>query len=342
VRASFFLQSWAEQRGILTNGILSQDATVLQLYPMTKASLLQPVVALSFWKNNISVPTWTDYWFGGQTRLIDPVPPQRPLANVYIRKAIPQDLEQLPEFWSRWYSTKAARCLVPVDHIDRLAQGDILVCLKGNEVIGTLVRRWLTGLHMREVRWPKAGIIDYFCIHPAHRKKGIGRALLTFLHNYTLFTEKMIQPHLMLWEGLQPTIPPASIGLFLHRKCTGGNTQATQIPFDPVLWRQMQRGKDIWNEGGAQGETSLWSVGGNQIAVWNTFHRSVPEGLLIGIIVGGDTEATAFSNSSGHPFGILLVPGLTLDGWTIDSPYQWISYNTQMNFISYQFPGILL
>jgi GNAT superfamily N-acetyltransferase len=295
---------------------------------------------MSFWKNNISVPTWMDYWFNDKTKLIDPTPPQRQMANgIYIRKATPQDLAQLSEFWSLWYSIKSARCLVPAEHIERLAQGDILVCVNGNEVIGTLVRRWLTNLHMREVCWPKAGIIDYFCIHPAYRKKGIGRALLTFLHNYTLYTEKIIPPHLMLWEGLQPTIPPVSVGLFLHKKCIPGSAQATQIPFDPAIWREMQRGKDIWNEGGAK-ETTLWSVGKNKVAIWNTFHRSVPEGLLIGIVVGG--EADAFSKSSGHPFGILLTSGLALDGWTMDSPYQWISYNTQMNFISYQFPGILL
>lgn len=342
MRASFFLQSSAEQRGI-SYGILSPGATILQLYPMSKASLLQPLVSLTFWKNNISVPTWKDYWFSDKTKLIDPTPPQRPLARgIFIRKATDQDLAQLSEFWSLWYSINSARCLVPAEHIDRLAQGDILVSLNARgEVIGTLVRRWLTNLHMREVCWPKAGIIDYFCIHPAYRKKGIGRALLAFLHNYTLFTEKMIPPQLMLWEGLRPTIPPASIGFFLHKKCTPDGLYAKQISFDPAIWREMQRGKDIWNEGGAK-ETSLWEVGNDKIAIWNTFHRSVPEGLLIGIVVGGSEVADAFSRSSGHPFGILLMSGLARDGWTIDSPYQWISYNTQMNFISYQFPGILL
>ena len=225
-----------------------------------------------------------------------------------------------------------------------MAKGDIFVCVKGDEVIGSIVRRWLTGLHMREVRWPRAGLIDYFCIHPAHRKKGLGRALLSFLHNSTLYTERAIVPQLMLWEGLQPTIPPASVGLFLYRKCLPNGPIAVEQSAEH--WAEMQRGKDIWNEScESPGETSIWSVGQNRVAIWNTFHRSVPEGLLIGIVVGGDIRAAnVFAQASGHPFGILLAAGSPLgqEGWTIDSPYQWMSYNTKMNFISYQFPGIFL
>ncbi len=302
---------------------------------------------MSFWKNNPCVPTWTDLvkdWFNGQpSKLIDSTPPMRPLVQVFIRKATTEDLEQLPEFWSRWYSVKSARCMVPMSHVLKMAKGDIFVCVRGGEVIGSIVRRWLTGLHMREVRWPRAGIIDYFCIHPAHRKKGLGRALLTFLHNSTLYTERLILPHLMLWEGIQPTIPPASVGLFLHRKCYKGPSIA--IEEGSEAWSQLQRGKDIWNEScETSGETSIWKVGVANLAIWNTFHRSVPEGLLIGIVVGGSiADANAFAQASGHPFGILLMAGsLGSDGWTLDSPYQWISYNTKMNFISYQFPGIFL
>jgi len=308
---------------------------------------------MSFWKNNPSVPTWTDLvkdWFNGQpSKLIDSTPPMRPLpqlSHLYIRKAIQEDLEQLPEFWSRWYSVKSARCMVPMSHVMKMAKGDIFVCVRGDEVIGSIVRRWLTGLHMREVRWPRAAIIDYFCIHPAHRSKGVGRALLTFLHNSTLYTEKLILPHLMMWEGVQPSIPPASMGIFLHKKCFKGSASATALDATADLWAQIQRGKDIWNEScESAGETSIWTVAERRIAIWNTFHRSVPEGLLIGIVVGGDQEAAnAFSQASGHPFGILLMPGSPLggEGWSLDSPYQWISYNTKMNFISYNFPGIFL
>jgi hypothetical protein len=83
------------------------------------------------------------------------------------------------------------------------------------------------------------------------------------------------------------------------------------------------------------------------VAIWNTFHRSVPEGLLIGIVVGGSAEAAdALSSASGHPFGILLATWpfslYGLEGWQIDSPYQWISYNTHLGFVNTQFPGLCL
>ena len=49
----------------------------------------------------------------------------------------------------------------------------------------------------------------------------------------------------------------------------------------------MKKRKDIWNEScETPGETSIWTVGAAKVAIWNTFHRSVPEGLLIGIVVG--------------------------------------------------------
>lgn len=286
-------------------------------------------------------------WLNGQPpTLIDSTPVMRPLQGHLIRKATPDDLEQLPEFWSRWYSINSARCVVPLSHVIKMAEGEIFVCVKGTEVIGSIVRRWLTGLHMRGVRWPRAGIIDYFCIHPAHRKKGLGRALLTFLHNSTLYTERAMLPQLMMWEGLQPTIPPAAVGFFLHRKCFKGPVVAVEQRPDAEQWQTMQRGKDIWNEScDSPGETSVWAIGNQQVAIWNTFHRSVPEGLLIGIVVGGSmADANAFSQASGHSFGILLAFGSPLgqEDWSIDSPYQWISYNTRMNFISYDFPGIFL
>ena len=117
-----------------------------------------------------------------------------------IREARPEDIEQLPEFWSRFFST-SARCIVPLLHIRNMSSKGlwtVLVIIKKGSVIGSLVRRWIKGLHMEEVTWQKAGVIDYFCIHPAYRNKGIGRTLLSCIQN---ITERPIPPHLMLLEG---------------------------------------------------------------------------------------------------------------------------------------------
>ena len=273
-----------------------------------------------------------------------------------MRRATPEDILQLPTLWGRWYSTsKSARCVVPLAHIQKCAAAgkwDILVCVKDNvEVVGTLVRRWIEGLHMREVRWPKAGVIDYFCIHPAYRNKGIGRSLLSLLHNTTT-AAGIVPPHLMMWEGIQLSVPPVSAGLFMYKKCSPvGGLQVEKLESAAAreVWTGLQRGNQLWSEyDSSAGETSVWSSPSGPVAIWNTFHRSVPEGLLIGIVVGGGSAAAAeaadsLSSASGHPFGILLATWpLRMDGWQIDSPYEWISYNTHVGFINTQFPGLCL
>jgi hypothetical protein len=206
---------------------------------------------------------------------------------------------------------------------------------------------------MREVRWPKAGVIDYFCIHPAYRNKGIGRSLLSLLHNTTT-AAGIVPPHLMMWEGIQLSVPPVSTGLFMYKKCSPvGGLQVEKLQGEASVeaeaWTALQRGNQLWSEYDSSAEeTSIWSSSRGPVAIWNTFHRSVPEGLLIGIVVGCSAQAAAdaFSSSSGHPFGILLASwpiGLSgIDGWQIDSPYQWISYNTHLGFVNTQFPGLCL
>lgn len=323
----------------------------------------------SFWKNNSCVPTWIDflksYLYSQPARLIDPRPANRVAApfprgsGLSMRRATSEDIAQLPEFWSKWYSvSKTARCVTPLEYIQKArAKWDILVCVKGDStVVGSLVRRWIDGLHMREVRWPKAGLIDYFCIHPAYRNKGVGRALLSLLHN---ITAPIITPQLMMWEGLQPTIPPISAGLFMYKKFSassssgGGLEQVKKLTGADAssAWYAMQKGNEVWSDYSETGEeTSIWDLGQGrgQIAIWNTFHRSVPEGLLIGIVVGFTGTTVTIQEMVGE-FGILLMPSavhntwaLSSEGWAIDSPYQWISYNTQFGTINTQFPGLFL
>jgi hypothetical protein len=158
----------------------------------------------------------------------------------------------------------------------------------------------------------------------------------------------------MMWEGIQLSVPPVSAGLFMYKKCShvgGLQVEKLQGSSSASAWKALQRGNHLWSEYDSSAEeTSIWSSSRGPVAIWNTFHRSVPEGLLIGIVVGGDVgSADAFSSASGHPFGILLATWpfrlhslYALDGWQIDSPYQWISYNTHLGFVNTQFPGLCL
>jgi hypothetical protein len=207
----------------------------------------------------------------------------------------------------------------------------IIVVVKDSQVIGSIVRRW-TKLHIKETAWQKAGIIDYFCIHPAYRKKGIGRALLSCLHNVT---ERPIQPHLMLLEGFQLSMPPIAAGVYLSRRCTG-----SILIQKGGAWEDCVKGSSssIWTPY-EEGETTIWTCASGQVAIWNTFHYSIPDGLRIGIVVGYSCieAVNEAATSTAHGSGVLLLPvpvWQTVPGWTIDSPFQWLAYNVQAGFIA--------
>jgi GNAT superfamily N-acetyltransferase len=305
----------------------------------------------SFWKGNPCSPTWKgfieSYIYGYPPRLIESSPPILPikLQGMTIRFATASDTEQLPDFWTRFFSgTGKTRCIVPLLHIQAAqakARWTIIVVVKDEIVIGSIVRRW-TKLHIKETAWQKAGIIDYFCIHPAYRKKGIGRALLSCLHNVT---ERPIQPHLMLLEGVQVTMPPISVGVYLSRRCIGSGV-ANKIK-DEAIWRACVKGvgTGLWTPF-EEGETTLWNLGQGSLAIWNTFHYSIPDGLKIGIVVGYTSleAATAAAQTTAHGFGVLLLPvpvWVGLEGWTLDSPFQWLAYNTDVGFIE-SFPAVCI
>ena len=303
---------------------------------------------MGFWKNNPCSPTWSgfisSYIYGYPPRLIEPNPPIQPikLPPGIIRFATPADIDQLPEFWTRFFSD-TSRCIVPLLHIRNAVAKNrwtIIVVVKDSQVIGSIVRRW-TKLHIKETVWQKAGIIDYFCIHPAYRKKGIGRALLSCLHNVT---ERPIQPHLMLLEGIQLSMPPISAGVYLSRRCAG-NSVVTPIAEAQTSFVDCVKGvgSGIWTPY-EEGETTLWKTTSGIVAIWNTFHYSIPDGLRIGIIVGYTGDVNEAASTTSHGFGVVLLPSILqigMEGWTIDSPFQWLAYNLQAGFIG-GFPAICI
>jgi hypothetical protein len=160
----------------------------------------------------------------------------------------------------------------------------------------------------------------------------------------------------MLLEGVQLSMPPISAGVYLSRRCVGSGL-AEKIN-DEAIWRACVKrvGTGVWTPF-EEGETTLWNVGvgacdlgpgeASAVAIWNTFHYSIPDGLKIGIIVGYTSldAVKAASQTKGHGFGVLLLPvpvwsmATPLEGWTIDSPFQWIAYNTDVGFIE-TFPAV--
>ena len=260
--------------------------------------------------------------------------------GVNLRAAVVADGPAILEFWGRYFSNwPSCRCAMTAEHLKTMwASWEILLVVRQDGVLlGTVVRRRLRGLHVREARWAEAAAIDYFCVHPAWRKKGIGRALLNAIHNTGADARSAMPPQLIFWEGLRPSVPPLAAGFFWSRR----GLVATGVPVlgeeRRKAWRDCVKGVDVWTEEPGE-EISVWltagsSAAGSSVVVWNTFHRSVPDGGAIGIVLAGDANALA---AAGSPWAVLLVPSLYSPGagWTLDSPFQWIGYNLSVGFVS--------
>ena len=108
-------------------------------------------------------------------------------------------------------------------------------------------------------------------------------------------------------------------------------------------WKLLKR--DIWTEEPGE-EISFWKTSAGIVTVWNSFHRTIPDGFSIGVVLGGSAEAINLLASTKSEWGVLLVPRLNPlgndlgDSWTLDSPFQWIGYNLSIGFISSEFPCV--
>ena len=280
---------------------------------------------MSFWSTS-SCQTWlglVSSWITSHPpQLLEspPLHPIHPIRGCTFGKATEADLQQLPAFWEQWFST-TSRCSIPLSAIKSRPHWDIVVARRGNEVIGTLVRRWIVGLHIKEAYMPKAGVIDFFCVHPAWRKKGIGRSLLYLIQNQT---PRPIPPHLMLWETYVPTIPPVAAGSYWRKEFVPRQVEGVHAPWPSV-------GRSIWSEPGS--DVHIYPVEGGHVYIWNTWHRRIPQGDAIGIVMA----CTGKIETVQSPFGLLLAD-TKYEGWEYNGPFQWGLYMMNAGFISTEFP----
>lgn len=312
---------------------------------------------MGFWKSNPFVPSWSSFlgqlWSSSPPRLLETLDVRRPVqvpSGCSVRQACQGDFLAIVEFWGRYFSVqKSCRCVVPLVHLQNMVlkglwEVVIVVRNGSHEVLGTIVRRKIRNLHVREARWASAGVIDYYCVHPAWRKRGIGNTLLDVIHNTG---GAPMSPQLIFWEGLHPLYPPLSIGVFWVRKCGGSaNSAVAKLSERQECLRAWQSlrgsGRDIWTEEPGD-EVLFWKTPAGPVAVWNSFHCTVPHGQTIGVVLGG-SEAAINTLANTSAWGILLVPSINPfthslgDGWTLDSPFQWIGYNLSVGFVSSEFP----
>jgi hypothetical protein len=115
-----------------------------------------------------------------------------------------------------------------------------------------------------------------------------------------------------------------------------------------AIWANCVKGVQVWSsEPGA--EISFWKADerSGAVVVWNTFHRVVPTGELIGIVLSDDMAAVEALAGVKSPWGVFLACGSkgssakgSSAAWKINSVFQWIAYNLSVGFISRRFPII--
>jgi len=272
--------------------------------------------------------------------------PIRSLPGLTLRKGNPNDAQLLSEFWERWYTVSSkSRCCIPANLIqENIKKGrwDIWIITRNDThtVVGSIVRRVIKGLHIHKAVWPIAGIVDFFCIHPAWRKKGLGHQLLASIQNSHTTVPP---PHLILWEGLRLDIPPLSVGMLWMKQCVQGFNSlkgAVALKGKEAMdaWNMCSAKVSTWSEYSESAEVTIWSVKSGNVIVWNTFHRSIPDGAQIEVIIGYSSKEAVYDYARG--FQGILLSDTRFDNWTYDSPFQWIAYNLTPGSIDTAFPCI--
>ena len=297
---------------------------------------------MGFWTNNPCSPTWFSLaisWLTGHPpTLLNIDPPMIPIHSIRgctFAKATHEDVAQLSEFWESWFST--SRCTVPQSKIrSAFEKGiwDIFVARDGNQVIGSIVRRWIHGLHVKEAYIPRAGIIDFLCVHPAWKSKGIGRSLISIAQNAC---PRPFPPHLMLWESYIPTNAPTVMGSYWLRECVVGERQRITEDQERMIWNKMKEGRPIWSEYTRSEDIHIYPAADGAVVIWNSWHRRVPQGDYIGIVLACSSQAAMTEYIKCSPFGVLL-GDTQYEGWSSNGGFQWGLYNMNTGFIDRRMP----
>lgn len=256
---------------------------------------------MAFWKDYV-VPSWWGSWIPREPTVLQSrqalVRPVAPISGIHpLRACLPEDAEDITRLL-RAHFTVGARCRMelPSARIRAgLQAGWIGVCARDrshNRLVGCAFSL------PAEFEGRPCGIVDFFCVEPAWRKRGIARSLLRSLVNQTAAADRLI--HFFIKEGFPLlSLPPLYQGRWMWRR-SRGSKRGSRLGF------------------GFQ----------------DLYHRSLPEGYRLGELVEYPSGASAqeieeaIDNS---PFEIVCMdtrfPHISEKGWKNDITYQWYCFN---------------
>jgi GNAT superfamily N-acetyltransferase len=226
---------------------------------------------------------------------------------------------------------------------------------KDSTLIGCAISRSLGTLHIKENPVPNTGLVDFFCVHKAWRKKGIASLLLQELVRLTAKKDRLV--HLFQKEGfpLSP-IPPIWQSHYLWRKKGLPSSLSEHLGKEGIATRSLVKYFSYTNAiphnsiasipKQLTGDSELYSFNykgySMNLCITDTFHRSVPEGWKLGEIqwiLPSDgipiplaiQEMAIETLADASKYEIILLdatlPHRKTKGWQKDSPYGYYLFN---------------
>jgi hypothetical protein len=140
--------------------------------------------------------------------------------------------EHIRQFIKKYFGNPPDTPILDIPHNLLLGERDIVLYMKDNKnnIIGCIRHHYIGEFISNKNE--EMYCVDCFCIHPEWRKKGIGRYLLSTLHNYININNKPYLLFLKEGRSLSITNIPYYSSMYVYRKVDNisNTTDITEIP----------------------------------------------------------------------------------------------------------------
>lgn len=274
------------------------------------------------------------------------------LPNEYTsRRLTKEDANDLSFLLKQFFSVyPRCRTYLPVERIEQGLQNDwiaIGVFTETKSLIGCCVSRSLGLVKVPKGLVSDGGIVDWFSVHPSHRKKGIASFLLEELFYQTATHGRLV--HFFLKEGFPLiSLPPLYCGTYIVRtqKRTRKSSDLSLASSQLVHVDYLPLKQFIANIPTSFQQDSTVFIFTKEthtvfLCITDLHCRTVPEGKSIGelawvlpmtpeVPLSIQIEAVETCIDTCH-FSIVLmdskIPHDGNKGWKQDSAYSWYSFN---------------